>query len=370
MRSRVATRFRGLFGGVTVSAALVSAALPAAHATAGEARFTIFVRLAGRGVEGRPLYWSEEEVVLLGRDGRLWEFHPGQAQDFREVSSSFHGFTAAEQRAVLEAEFGRRFEVTATRHYVVVHPRGQRDRWAERFEELYRSVLHYFAVRRFDVHEPEFPLVAVVCHNEEEFLRLAQADGVPVQAGFAGYYVPRSNRIWMYDPAAEDRRQWHERDALLIHEATHQVAFNIGIHSRLTSPPLWIVEGLGSLFEARGVWDSRRWPQRADRINVQRLRDFRLWQRQRPSGFLAQLISTDRPFRTQSQVAYAESWALAFYLAETQPQRLAEYLRRLARQPAFTQYTPAQRLADFRAAFGENLPVVEQDFLRYMLQLR
>src|SRR5436190_8860041 len=42
----------------------------------------------------------------------------------------------------------------------------------------------------------------------------------------------------------------------MIHEATHQVAFNTGLHSRIGENPRWVVEGLATVFEAPGVRNS------------------------------------------------------------------------------------------------------------------
>ena len=50
----------------------------------------------------------------------------------------------------LQREFGRAFDVSGTGQYLVVHPAGQRDRWADRFEQLYRSMIHYLTARRFE----------------------------------------------------------------------------------------------------------------------------------------------------------------------------------------------------------------------------
>ena len=37
----------------------------------------------GRRVVGTPLSWSKDQVLLLARDGRLWDFAPQSAKNFR-----------------------------------------------------------------------------------------------------------------------------------------------------------------------------------------------------------------------------------------------------------------------------------------------
>ena len=47
-----------------------------------------------------------------------------------------------------------------------------------------------------------------------------------------------------------------ENSATIIHEVTHQVAFNCGVHTRFNDVPRWVSEGLATMFEAKGVWNS------------------------------------------------------------------------------------------------------------------
>jgi hypothetical protein len=153
----------------------------------------------------------------------------------------------------------------------------------------------------------------------------------------------------------------------MIHEAAHQAAFNTGIHSRLTVPPVWVAEGLATMFEAPGVHNPRSFPRESDRINGGRLHHFNalVVPNHRP-GLLAELVASDRLFRTHPSVAYATSWALTHYLVETQRRRYADYLARTADRPPFEPYTARERTADFTAVFGDDWPMLEARFLRFM----
>ncbi len=121
-----------------------------------------------------------------------------------------------------------------------------------------------------------------------------------------------------------------------MHEALHQVAFNTGIHQRWSPPPRWVAEGLGTLFEAPGIWQSRNYPRAEDRINRMRLADYHANQKNRAPDRLAQLLSSDRPFEISPIAAYAEAWALTYYLVETQPREYARYLALTASRSPFT----------------------------------
>jgi len=327
----------------------------------------------GQRIEGAPVEWNAREVVLMGRDGRLWQFPPDEARDYHKTSDRFYGYSPADLRSILGRELGGGFDVSGTGHYLVAHPRGKRDEWADRFEELYRRFVHYFSVRGFGLVEPPFPLVGIVCRNQEEFSRYAAARGGPAGRGVLGFFSNQTNRIVLYDIGGGETGAagWQQNAATVVHEATHQMAFNTGIHSRYTQPPLWVAEGLATMFEGVvGAGEASDGPPRA-RANPSRLAAFRasVAPNHRPE-MLAELVATDRLFRAAPAAAYAEAWALTFYLVETQPARHAEYLARTARRPAFERYSSKQRTADFISVFGDDWRMLEARLLRFMEELR
>ena len=143
--------------------------------------------------------------------------------------------------------------------------------------------------------------------------------------------IGSTSTTWAARPT---RRNWRQNAAVLIHEATHQTAFNTGVHSRYCPPPKWLAEGLAMLFEAPGVYDSHNNTRPADRVNRDRLRAFRqgVAPRHRPE-LLAAIVASDELFRGNPGAAYAESWALSFFLVETAPaqvRRLPEANRHAA----------------------------------------
>ena len=80
---------------------------------------------------------------------------------------------------------------------------------------------------------------------------------------------------------------------------------------------------------------------------------------------LMSLVTNDRLFQINAGAAYAESWALTFFLVETQPRKYAQYLAKTAQRPPFTEYTAAQRIADFTGAFGNDWRMLEARMLRF-----
>jgi hypothetical protein len=338
---------------------------------AAEPKRTIDVNLRGQHIEGLPLIWSNDHL-LMARDGRMWSFKPNQVRDVRQTASTFQSFSATEVRAHLAGELGSAFEISGTGHYLVAHAPGQRDYWSKRFEDLYRSFVHYFQVRGFRLHDPEFPLVAIVFRNQDDFLAYARREGAQIGPGVLGYYSPVSNRISLFDVGGGRAKSedWHENADTIIHEATHQTAFNTGVHRRFGSTPRWLVEGLGTMFEAEGVWDSAHHSSRASRYNRGRLAQFQRLLASRPAKLLEDIIVHDRLFQSNVDRAYAEAWALSFFLVETRPKKYSELLARTAARPAFRHYDAAERLADFTAIFGDNLRHLEVEYLAFMAEQR
>ncbi|HEX5471577.1 MAG TPA: DUF1570 domain-containing protein [Lacipirellulaceae bacterium] len=355
-----------------VLAMLLMLPLAAATRSATAAEFMFRALIDGQMIEGKPLSWNSERMELLGRDGRLHEFNPKDAKEAVKTSPTFVPYSADELKAMLQQEYDNRFEVSITRHYVVVHPSGQRDVWANRFEDLYNRFEHYFLVRGFELQEPRYPLVAVVFRNQDEYFRSAAATGTPMHPNTLGHYDPISNRIFLFDvTGGKAKRDWSENATTIIHEATHQMAFNTGIHRRFAAEPFWLVEGLATMFEAPGVWNPENDHSQSDRVNRGRLNGFRKFVKDHPQpGSLATLLTSDDAFRNDPNDAYAEAWALSFYLCETRPRQYCAYLAKTAERPPFSFYEPAERMADFQAIFGGDLKLFDANFLSYMRDVK
>ena len=339
---------------------------PASAATPLEAM--IELSFHGQKIEGAPLSWNENTVHLLGRDGRLWDIEPDSVKDFKQTADHFRPYSPSEIRSMLLGELGKDYEVSGTSHYLVAHPKGQSDKWAERFEDLYRSFVSYFSLRGFRCSAPPFPLIGIVCRNQREFQALSAEKGSTVPNGVLGFYNWKSNRIMLYDMGgAANSSNWQQNASVVIHEATHQTAFNTGEHSRYCPPPVWLAEGLATMFEAPGVYDAHDHPQLSERINRVRLHDFRLLleSRHRPE-VLASMIASDQLFSVNPSAAYAEAWAFTFFLGENEPRKYAQYLALTASKQPFSQYSAAQRTADFTGVFGANWRMLEAQFLRFM----
>jgi len=376
--TRYRAEYRCTIGGQSASggsrpplASAMIAILLAAPSLAAEP--LVRLQLNGRQVEGMPLAADSQRTFLLARDGQCVEFANRQAKDVAQLPGSFRSYSQAEIRGRLLGEFGQDYEVSGVGHYLVVHPAGRKDLWAPRFESLYRSFVHYFAARGWQLPEPRFPLVAVVYPRQADFQQAAAKDGLSSSSGFLGYYSPTSNRILLYDATAgQSGYDWTTNADTIVHEAAHQAAFNTGVHSRFGVAPRWVVEGLGTMFESRGVWQSRTYQNQTDRINRSLLTAYRQYVAagRRPAGAITALVSSDRLYQTNPDQAYPEGWALSFFLCETEPKKYFAYLAKTAAAPPFAHYRGPERLKDFTDIFGSDLAMLDARLQRFIAGLK
>jgi hypothetical protein len=318
------------------------------------------LQLKGRQVEGMRLAWDSETTFFLARDGQCLELASRDAKDHVPLGEAFRSYSQAQIRGQLLREFAKGYEVSGVGHYLVVHP-------------LYRSFVHYFAARGWQLSEPQFPLIAVVYARPADFHQTAKNEGLTPSSNLLGYYSPITNRILLYDvTAGKSGIDWTVNAETIVHEASHQSAFNTGVHSRFGQTPRWVAEGLGTMFEARGVWQSRAYPNQADRINRNLLAGYRQYAASgnRKPGAIAALVSSDRLYDTHPQHAYPEGWALSFFLSETEPKKYCRYLAQTAVSPSFTLYRSPQRLKDFTDVFGSDLVMLDARLQRFIAGLR
>lgn len=338
-------------------------------------------------VAGRVLVEAEDGgLLVLGQDGRLSAVEKPQLVSRETTKEPFRALSAATLGKQLQTELGAGFDIVATRHYVICssanRPYAQ---WCGTlFERLYVSFHNYWKQRGLKLSEPEFPLVALIFRGQKEFAAFATKDAGADAATAKGYYSIGTNRMVLYDLTASDAGPaGNETDieqrlaavpyniATSIHEATHQIAFNSGMHTRFADNPLWLVEGMAMYFETPDLSSKSGW-KTAGAVNDERLGQFRDFVgRGRKSDSLVTLVTTDARFNDAEQMpdAYGEAWVLTQFLIRTKKEAYVKYLNMLAEKPRMVLDTPAERLAEFRAAFGD-LPQLEADMLKQAKRLK
>ena len=154
--------------------------------------------------------------------------------------------------------------------------------------------------------------------------------------------------------------------ATVVHEATHQIAFNCGLGQRLADLPLWQVEGMAVYFEAPDLSSGRGW-QGIGKVNYPRLETFRANQSNGTRLSLLALVADDAPLRNArtAPAAYADAWALNYYLIRYQPKAYVDYVKALAEQQPLEIRTAEERIELFRQHFGDPA-TVEKAMLKRM----
>ncbi len=344
-------------------------------------------------LESRVLLTAQNGGLLLeGRDGRLWTVEPQQIQKNEPTDERFQPLAAEELGQQLQLElvdFGVKTpsHVVVTKHFVICSTAGRK--YAEwvgiLFERLFDGFQQYWKVAGLTLREPEFPLPAIVLKDQTEFADLATKLDGPDAAVSKGYFSIPTNRIVMFDLTAspnsppaktiEDIRRKVVASpfnvATVIHEATHQIAFNSGLHTRFADNPLWLTEGMAMFFEVPDLDSHSGWKS-AGRVNTVRLKRYRETLKQRgDNASVSTLIRTDDRLQNveQAETAYAESWALTYFLIKTRRENYVSYLKTLQNKPRLKADSPEERLRDFRQAFGDDLETLDRDLARWLSRL-
>ncbi|MHC5003135.1 MAG: DUF1570 domain-containing protein [Planctomycetota bacterium] len=339
------------------------------------------------------------------RDETVWRslWHLSGSRPLRTGSEMYDA-----TRKALDPE---RFSQVETQRYVVLSdadPKWTRDQ-AERLERAYDRFIRFANQLDLRPLPLRHKLVAVAFESFEDFARLAADDGNRAVRRIAGYYSPRNDRLVFYHvesneniakARAELEQQFAEIEAVreaarrmssvgrreearqmqedldrrldrqldresrindfarrqsisvTIHEAIHQLMFHTRVQSPRVHHPLWLSEGLATAFETEvpglPFGPSREhWPRRS--AFIQALERGRLLPLRELVVARSSAVA-DRPHDVG--VMYAQSYALATWMARSKKLELREYLTRLNEVPAKPR-TPGEQLAVFEAAFGD-----------------
>ncbi len=328
-------------------------------------------------------------LLLLAPDGVLWGIQPEEIVSQTQDDEPFKPLSAAQLGKQLLAELPPGFEIHNTTRYVICHNTSREyAQWCGALlERLNRAFVNYWTRKGCKLHDGEFPLVAIVFADRDAFAQFAESEVGKAAQNMIGYYSLRTNRVLMYDLTGSNadrapgqrrgsstqindllsRPEAEQTVATIIHEATHQVAFNCGLQARFADIPLWVSEGLAVYFETPDLQSAKGW-RTIGGVHDTRLERFREYLTRRPAGSLKSLIADDKRVRDPATAldAYAEAWALNYYLIRQHPKEYSTYIKQLAEKQPLLWDEPAARLKEFRAAFGDDLERLDVDFLRQM----
>ncbi|MEM9368886.1 MAG: DUF1570 domain-containing protein [Planctomycetota bacterium] len=321
-----------------------------------------------RSVDGEVLVEAADGGLMIrGDDGRIWTVQPDQLLERSEAPIP----APLDQKALVRRmvdELGGQYQAFVTAHYIVLHQGNEayvRD-VATLLESLYRSFFSYWKNQSFALHKPTFPLVALVLPDRSRYLAHANKEIGDTAQSLIGYYHLGTNRVTTFRMPDLERNV-----ATLIHEATHQLAYNCGLQTRFADNPMWVSEGLALYFESPDLSNPKLW-RGIGRVNPVNLHRFRTSLPNRASDSLATLISDDRRFRSEATAlsAYGEAWALTYFLIRTRRRDYLSYLAKLSEGKPLGVTSPRDRIAIFEEMMGMSLAQLDTQFLRYMRRVR
>ncbi|MBQ3389050.1 MAG: DUF1570 domain-containing protein [Thermoguttaceae bacterium] len=332
-------------------------------------------------------------TAIQKRDGAIETIHSEHILKLTKSAEPFTPMSQEEAGQALLEELGTGYYLHQTRHFVIVHRTSATYAvWCGKlFESLYTAFNFYQNRRGFRLGEPEFPLQAILLPNRQAFLEYAQND-MPSAEGIAAYFNRNSNRIVLYDFSEEEtargdlqRKKRASADineflsrpgaaasvTTIIHEATHQIAFNRGLFLRSGPYPLWAVEGLSMFFEVPDPRSPQGWSFRGSRgkVNAPRLADLRRLLASGPADPIREILREEH-FHDDPLRSYSLSWGLYYYLQNKEPEKLARYLKNAAEKPPYALWTPDERVADFEAVFGSDWEKFQKNFCKYIDSLK
>ena len=309
-------------------------------------------------VRGRTVVEAADGGILFeGVDGVLWSIERNELQGREKLDTPFKPLTPAELSEQLLAELPAGFRSYTTPHYVVCYntSRAYAQWTGSLLERLYKAFTNYWQHQGFEIARARVPAAASSCSPiASRTTRPAAKTCPPAPATSSastacGRTASTCSTSRAAKPSEAKRRRRNRRGSMreinqmlsqpaatplvatVVHEATHQIAFNCGMQTRFADIPLWLCEGMAVYFEAPDLASRSGW-QGIGRVNYPRLEKFRTNLGSWHDGSLEEMLRDSKRFRDPHTAvdAYADAWALNYYLIKYQPKAYTAYLKDLA----------------------------------------
>ena len=369
--------------------AVAAACLACVAAPAPGERIEVRTAGDGRRLEGTVVVEAADGGLLLELDDQRYELlQPDRIAGRRPLPGGGPSDSPREVGRRVLGELPPGFQVHVTKHFVVCFDTSREYAvWsAALFERLCDTFVTYWSNAGLELRRPGRPLIVVIFANRHDYEAFAARDLGAAADRVVGYYNLLTNRVTTFDLTRSEGlrtaggRPGHKGAeilaspeaaglvATLVHEATHQMAFNSGMHRRLAPVPVWLSEGVATCFETPDLARERGWAGIGG-VNQPRLEHYLKSYR---AGWLREIVAADDPFRRAEEGldAYARAWALTHFLMKTRRAALVDYLRAIAAKESCGTDTADRRLAEFETAFGGTPDALEAEVHRAMIHLR
>jgi hypothetical protein len=330
-------------------------------------------------------------------------------------------------KAECDRRFGHAFKTRATRHFLLCYDTADAFAVARgaAMERVYDAFFFYFNMDKLRPTFLDRRLVVFLFKDRADYLSYIQQTEKVDVSWSAGFYSQRTNRSAFFDdssgPTAASyvkeagdlrtkvddlNRQIREANARnergkanqlvvdrdragealaqvttrlgttvqmrntskTLHEAAHQVAFNIGIQTRLVDYPMWFAEGLACSFETEDAV-GRRGPAV---LNFGRIAGIKDALRAGTLIPVEKLVTDARPEKLDEgslTLFYAEGWGLFHYLYKFHRAGMEKYLMTYAAHATLRPVDAEERRKLFTDAFGDDWAELDKKFVAYLKAL-
>jgi hypothetical protein len=226
------------------------------------------------------------------------------------------------------------------------------DKATQFMKQVERAFGTFLKEAKIESFKPKYPQVMLIFETDLEFdaytEKITQQRGLQASM-IAGFYSGLTNHLAI-------RLEECSNFDTPFHEAIHQQVYNRGLLQRLAPVPQWFDEGIATGFEASNGKILAQPTKVSPRYGRQALRTNHLsWE---------EMHTDDALFRSPDAVseAYGQAWGLHWLLVTKYKTEYHSYLRTLHSKSAMAEDSPAERQADFAAAFKKPLRELEKEF--------
>lgn len=328
--------------------------------------FTLIDRNGAEETLEAELVGSDQDWHALALPDGRYRLIPQAAVRKRTPKPGPTPMTAKEIALELEKEYGAelfRYDVLDT--YVVglvlstplpktseARTRKVLDRATTFMKQVEKAFTTFLKDAKIDSFKPKYPQVMLIFETDQEFdaytKKITNQRGLQASM-IAGFYSALTNHLAI-------RLEECSNFDTPFHEAIHQQVYNRGLLQRLAPVPQWFDEGIATGFEAANGKILAQPTKVSSRYGRQALQMNRMsWE---------DMHTDDDVFRNPDAVseAYGQAWALHWLLITKYKVEYQKYLKTLHEKPAMSVDTPAERQADFSAAFKKPLRELEAEF--------
>lgn len=334
------------------------------------------VKSEPRQLEGRIEVEAQDGGILLRtRLDELVPLSPDKILSKTSDARPYSFLTVSEIKERVLSELPDGFAVHQTANYLIFYDTSPAfAQWAgSLFERLHDIFYNFWEKKGVDLQKNDIPMIALLLSSKAQYRNLASDDLGAAVENVIGFYNMQTNKIVAYDLTGADSGAGRSRRgtnaaqisqilrqpealrlvATIVHEATHQIAYNSGLQIRLADMPRWYSEGIAIYFETPDLQSKKGWSS-IGKVNNVRLSRFRARFGRRNPEALKKLLTDDSLFNDPKTAldAYSEAWALTHFLIKKYPDKYAEFAKKLAQKSPFIWDNPEQRLLDFESVFG------------------